>query len=49
MSGINSSYLSKSKLNMSGEGTNNDRMQKLAEKLGRISTVIYGQQKKEIF
>ena len=40
MSGINSSYLSKSKLNMSGDGTNNDRMQKLAEKLGRITTVI---------
>ena len=37
---INSSYLSKSKLNMSGDGTNNDRMQKLAEKLGRITTVI---------
>ena len=36
----NSSYLSKSKLNMSGDGTNNDRMQKLAEKLGRITTVI---------
>ena len=25
---------------MSGDGTNNDRMQKLAEKLGRITTVI---------
>ena len=37
---INSSYLSKSKLNMSGDGTNNDRMQKLAEKLGRITSVI---------
>ena len=36
----NSSYLSKSKLNMSGDGTSNDRMQKLAEKLGHISTVM---------
>ena len=25
---------------MSGDGTNNDRMQKLAEKLGRITSVI---------
>ena len=39
--GINSSFLSRSRLNNTTlDGTNNDRMQKLAEKLGRITTVI---------
>ena len=38
---INSSFLSRSRLNATTiEGTNNDRMQKLAEKLGRITNVI---------
>lgn len=37
---MNSSYLSKSKLNITCEGNNNDRMQKLADKLGKITTVI---------
>lgn len=37
---MNLSYLSRSKLNMTVEGTNNDRMQKLAEKLGRITNVL---------
>ena len=40
-SNINSSFLSRSRLNATTlEGTNNDRMQKLAEKLGRITNVI---------
>ena len=34
------SYLSRSKLNCTVEGTNSDRMQKLAEKLGRITTCL---------
>ena len=39
--GINSSFLSRSRLNATTiDGTNNDRMQKLAEKLGRITNVI---------
>ena len=39
--GINSSFLSRSRLNNTTlDGTNNDRMQKLAEKLGRITNVI---------
>ena len=38
---INSSFLSRSRLNATTiDGTNNDRMQKLAEKLGRITSVI---------
>jgi hypothetical protein len=36
--GINSSLLSGSKLNMSDAG-NNDRMQKLADKLNQISVI----------
>ena len=37
---MNSSYLSKSKLNITSDGNNNDRMQKLADKLGQITQVI---------
>ena len=38
---INSSYLSRTRLNATTlDGTNNDRMQKLAEKLGRMTNVI---------
>ena len=40
MSNLNMSYLSRSKLNCTVEGTNSDRMQKLAEKLGRITTCL---------
>ena len=38
---INSSFLSRTRLNQTSlDGTNNDRMQKLAEKLGRMTSVI---------
>ena len=40
---INSSFASRSRINDNIEGTNNDRMQKLAEKLGRISNIIYNE------
>ena len=37
---MNTSVLSKSKLNITADGNNNDRMQKLADKLGQITQVI---------
>ena len=37
---MNSSYVSKSKLNISSEGNNNDRMVKLADKLSQITNQI---------
>ena len=37
---MNTSALSKSKLNITADGNNNDRMQKLADKLGQITQVI---------
>ena len=37
---VNASYLSSSKVNLSGDAGNNERMQKLAEKLGKVSSVI---------
>ena len=38
---INSSFLSRTRLNQTSiEGTNNDSMQRLAEKLGRMTSVI---------
>ena len=37
---MNSSYVSKSKLNISSEGNNNDRMAKLADKLSQITNQI---------
>ena len=38
---INSSFLSRTRLNQTSiEGTNNDRMQRLAERLGRMTSVI---------
>ena len=37
---MNSSYVSKSKLNISSEGNNNERMAKLADKLSQITNQI---------
>jgi hypothetical protein len=37
---MNSSYVSKSKLNISSEGNNNERMVKLADKLSQITYQI---------
>ena len=37
---MNSSYVSKSKLNISSEGNNNERMVKLADKLSQITNQI---------
>ena len=37
---MNTSYVSKSKLNISSEGNNNDRMVKLADKLSQITNQI---------
>ena len=45
---MNSSYVSKSKLNISSEGNNNDRMVKLADKLSQITNQIQNEKSSKL-